>query len=424
MARSSRVRRVLGAWHVRLCLRWPTLVAVAAIRALRQTPRADVQSILVVRPDGLGDCILTLPLLDSLRHCFSSARITVLTTPMAAPLFAASPAVDRVVTLCPASSPRWPKYLRGLLGAVRAWVCHLRGHRFDVAILPRWDADIYHGTLLCVLSGAPVRTGHADDTSAYKMSVCGGFQRAWTVAPRPGPSRHEALRALESAAGLGCNPGDPVPHVFLSEADRRSARAWLQTALHPTASARTLIAVGLPAAEAKKRWTAALYILALREITSRRSVVFVLFSDRETAGVACAVHDALPASCIAHQLPLMMAAAILGECELFIGADSGLGHLAAAVGCTTVTLFAQAATATDHTGWHGNSPERFRPLSARGIVLQPEHTRPGCEDGCRAAVPHCILDIPPERVAEAVTSLLTTSEGGYNTIANQDAVCR
>ena len=63
------------------------------------SPKPRPQSnptVLIVRLDGLGDCAMTLPLLDQLRQGFAKARIVVLTQPAAEPLFQHSTAVDEV----------------------------------------------------------------------------------------------------------------------------------------------------------------------------------------------------------------------------------------------------------------------------------------------------------------------------------------
>ncbi len=388
-----------------LCLRWPALLAIAVLHARPRKPRR-INSILLIRLDGLGDCILTLPLIESLRRRFPTAHLSVLTTPVAAPLFEAVPEVDEVLMMGPALTPVWPKYLRGLLGALRAYWRHLRGRRIDIAILPRWDADIYHGTLLCALTRSPIRIGYADGTTAYKMRTCVGFQRAWTTVLPPGPLQHEARRALQTATVLGCDTSDAHPHLPLTDAHHDAGRAWLEASLPGWTRSHALIAVGLPAAEAKKRWPASLYLEALQSVAGQRSAAFVFFADTATAEAADVLNAAFPVSCVAQQLPLLLAAAVLAECAAFAGVDSGLGHLAAAAGCPTVTLFAQAGDCSDHTGWHSNSPERFRPLSARGAMLLPARARSGCGGGCSRSEPHCILDIAPEDVASAVLALL------------------
>ncbi len=400
----SRVRDLVSAAHVQLCLRWPTLLAIAVSRPLRRAPAAQARSILLVRLDGLGDCVLTLPLVDALRGCFPAARLTVLTTSMAAPIFASLGSVDEVLAVSPVLSPRVPKYLRGLLGAFRAWWQHLHGRRFDAVVLPRWDADIYHATLLCALSRAPVSVGYADDTSPDKLALNRGFERGWTHALPAGPLQHEVLRALDAARPLGCVGGDPVPHLPVDTEQRVTARAWLGD----THGLR-VVGLGLSSAETKKRWNADLFRATVQALGRELPVLPVIFADGATAAMARELHAVLPGSRLAQQLPLMQVAALLAECNVFIGTDSGLGHMAAAVGCPTVTLFAQAADCRTEDGRHTNSPERFRPFGARTAILQPRYARPGCEEGCSRVEPHCILDISPEQVAAAASAVLLQS---------------
>jgi ADP-heptose:LPS heptosyltransferase len=397
----STVRGVAAAAHVQLCLRLPTLLAIVACRPLRLARAADVRSILLVRLDGLGDCVLTLPLVDALRACFPAARLTVLTTPMAAPIFASLAAVDDVLAMRPALSARMPKYLRGLVGAVLAWWQHLRGSRFDVVIMPRWDADIYHATLLCALSRAAVSVGYTDNTSPDKLTLNHGFERAWTHCLPAGPLQHETLRALDAARPLGCSGGDPVPHLPVDAAQREMALAWLGD----TEGLR-VIGLGLSSAETKKRWTADLFRATMQALEQQTPVLPIIFADSATAAMAQELHAALPGSRLAQQLPLMQVAALLAECDVFIGTDSGLGHMAAAVGCPTVSLFAQAADCRTEDGRHTNSPERFRPFGTRTAILRPEQARPGCEEGCSHTEPHCILDISPEQAAAAAFGFL------------------
>lgn len=397
----SRVRVAVSSAHVQLCLRWPALVAIAVCRPLRRAPAAVIRSILLVRLDGLGDCVLTLPLVDALRQCFPAARLTVLTTPMSAPIFSSRANGDDVCEMRPALSPRMPKYLRGLLGAARAWWQHLRGRRFDVVVMPRWDADIYQATLLCAMSRAAVAVGYADDTSPDKLAANSGFQRQWTHCLPAGPLQHEALRALDAAGALGCASSDPVPHLLVDPAQRSAVRAWLGSR-----DTRRVVGLGLSSAETKKRWTAGHFAATVRAIAQQADVLPVILADGATASMARDLHAALPGSLLAQQLPLMQVAALLAECDVFIGTDSGLGHMAAAVGCPTVTLFAQAADCRTADGRHTNSPERFRPFGTRTAVLQPQVGRPGCEDGCASLEPHCILDIDPAQAAAAALDLI------------------
>ena len=287
----SRVHDLVSFAHVQLCLRWPTLLAIALCRPLRRAPAGDVRSILLVRLDGLGDCVLTLPLVDALRRCFPAARLTVLSTPMAAPIFASLESIDEVRTVRPALSPRMPKYLRGLLGAMRGWWQHLRGSRFDAVVMPRWDADIYHATLLCALSRAPLAVGYADNTSPDKLASNRGFQREWTYCLPAGPLQHEAVRALDAARPLGCAGGDPVPHLPVAAEQLEAARAWLGGR-----AGLCVVGLGLSSAETKKRCTAEHFRATVQALERLLPVLPVIFADGETAAMARELHAALPGS--------------------------------------------------------------------------------------------------------------------------------
>ena len=58
-------------------------------------------NILLVRPDGIGDEILCLPVASALRRLLPAARISFLSSDSAAPLFDHHPDVDEVLTVTP-----------------------------------------------------------------------------------------------------------------------------------------------------------------------------------------------------------------------------------------------------------------------------------------------------------------------------------
>jgi ADP-heptose:LPS heptosyltransferase len=98
----------------------------------------------------------------------------------------------------------------------------------------------------------------------------------------------------------------------------------------------------------------------------------------------------------AQNLPLPYLAALLARCQVVVGHDSGITHLAAAVGTTTLALFGP----TDPLLWG--------PRSRRACVLQP--ASPG---------PLTLTRLPPDSVTQILASLLretfvfTPSQVGY-----------
>jgi ADP-heptose:LPS heptosyltransferase len=120
------------------------------------------------------------------------------------------------------------------------------------------------------------------------------------------------------------------------------------------------------------------------ELAARFDAV-VLFGGAEDAehGARIAAGLSLPCLDLCGRTGLLQAAALLQRMRLFVGNDSGLGHLAAAVDIPTVTVFGPG------------DPQRYHPWNRRGTWLRSPTGR--------------IADLPATEVADAATALLERS---------------
>ncbi len=129
----------------------PTLLLGAALRLRGRNGGEDPQvtrSIVIFRLDRIGDLVLSSPLLRELRNLYPDAHVTLVVSAETHPLFDHCPYVDRVLAL------------KGRPGLVATWMfCreHLSGRRWDLAIVPRWDADVYFATMMSCYTRAPRR---------------------------------------------------------------------------------------------------------------------------------------------------------------------------------------------------------------------------------------------------------------------------
>jgi ADP-heptose:LPS heptosyltransferase len=404
-----RFRSILRAWLGRaereIFLRLPTLAAALLCRQLRRKKRSSSeQAILIVRLDGIGDCVMTLPLLEQLRTCFPAAVLTLIVQPATEPLFVGNPFVDEVLVLRPWRVHRLLQRFADLCAAASLFWRSLRGRYFDITIDPRWDVDISLATFLCALTRTPLTVGYEDATSPLKLKQNRGFQGAYNLVLSAGPLQHEVLRNMAIARELGCENRDLRPRLNIAPEQRAAAKAWLG---QPAAGVR--IALGLPAAAPKRRWNAEKYISLLQLLEAKGEFTPIIFADKDTAPLADSIRNAFPKARLAADLTLLQVAAVLAECEVFIGSDSGLAHIAAAVGCKTIALSPHPQGADLE---HHNSPVRFRPYAKGALVLQPVAARAGCEAGCESMEPHCILEIDPERAVEAVVRIMDITATG------------
>ncbi|MEQ8493816.1 MAG: glycosyltransferase family 9 protein, partial [Gammaproteobacteria bacterium] len=110
-----------------------------------------------------------------------------------------------------------------------------------------------------------------------------------------------------------------------------------------------------------KRWSPAGFATLARAVAPRFDALLVL-GAAEDAPAAAALHAvSLPCLDLTGRTDLPLACALLARAAAFVGNDSGLGHIAAALGVPTVTVFGPGR------------PERYRPWGPRArVVLAPD----------------------------------------------------
>ena len=141
--------------------------------------------LVVLAPNWLGDAVMALPALQTLRDHYPNAHLTVAARPSVAPLYAMVPGVAAVL----------PLESRGGLAQVRRWrrdAARLAAGRFDLAVL---FPNSFMSAWVTAQARVPERWGYATDLRGRWLTK---------ALPRPAPSVHQAdyYLALTTAAGL------------------------------------------------------------------------------------------------------------------------------------------------------------------------------------------------------------------------------
>ncbi|MGE5762604.1 MAG: glycosyltransferase family 9 protein [Mycobacterium leprae] len=356
--------------------------------------------VVVVRPDHLGDVLLTLPGVAALRRALPTARLAV-AVPSAA---AAAPGLcPHVADVHPVRFP--PLGARGgdewEPADLRAQARRLAG-RFDLALMPRPD-DPWSGALAAAAE-IPVRIGFDLPRTRPFLSH---------ALPGPDPSEHVVRhlpRVVARLAGRGALADplpDPLPDplagtgpppglVVPTARDRRQADALLAAVGQPAP-----VVVHPGSGWPLKNWPPARWgRLAARLHRDSGSSPLVLASAAETDLVERVVEESRAAAVgFAGRLGLGALAAVHGRARVVIGTDSGAMHLAALVGAPTVTLFGPADSGV------------FAPLghAARRVLTADLPCRP-CgtlvDPPCGALTePGCVTGVTVDDVVDAATSL-------------------
>jgi heptosyltransferase-2 len=316
-------------------------------------------SVLVVRFGSLGDVVLTTPLVRAIRRAHPDARITYVTKPLYVPLLATSPHLATVVALAPGEP-------------VTALARRLRGP---------WDCRLdLHGSLRSLALRALLggRWGTWAKRRGRRAVLLGlGVD---TLSP-PTPV---AERYFEAASALGVSPdGEPAEIHTTGDDDARAAAL---------AGTRPYVALCPGAAHWNKRWPPSHWRALTRTLTHRGLAV---------VGIGTADERVLlnePGVTSGFGLGLGVAAALLRGARAAVANDSGLMHLATAVGTPVVALFGPTSPAFG-----------YAPYRNRGLVLEQDlPCRPCSAFGgphCPMRHHRCMIDLESSRVAAALEHL-------------------
>ncbi|HEX3698404.1 MAG TPA: glycosyltransferase family 9 protein [Polyangia bacterium] len=342
-----------------------------------------------VRPDAVSDNVLATAMLPHIRAAFADARISVFCQDIAAELYQTCPFVDEIVTFNLVKFEREAAYREAMIHGLQARAADLCLN------------SVYSRTALTdfvsYATQAARRVAFEGGLENMPPEVRDKNNRLYTDLVANGPAHlPELARHDFFLRGIGIEAAPlAAPLVWLTDEDERFAEAFFRdNALDPH---RTVALFG-GAASGVQRYEH--YGVALRELCREQQLGVVALGAAQDITANQANLDAAEAE-IAHNLSgqttLRQSAAILRRCRVAVGGETGLGHLACAVGTSNVIVLGG--------GYHG----RFLPYAPQTSVVSLPLDCYGCRWSCRYATVHCVQDISPAVVTAAIRATLARS---------------
>lgn len=317
--------------------------------------------ILIIHPGGLGDLVLSLPAVTVLRKKFPHARITVAGN------------ADHLVPVMSGYAHKIHSISK--LPLYRIYANDLSSEQ-DLGFWRSFDLIISW-------------TGWQDQEfiSRFKSIHPNVCIASWK--PVPGETRHVSRIFVDSLSLAGIVDTEvEFPHVHLSPELRSQGRAWLiaqgwnghdsLTAIHPGAGSKT------------KRWSLSrfkslAYILSLDD--KKRILIVEGSAER---GLAEKIIPEIPGdrAIVFDRMSLDLLAAVLSNCEPFIGNDSGIAHLAASLGVRCIVLFGPTL------------PQNWAPLGRDVTILRNTQGCEGCSSDSNSHT--CLENITVEEVVQSL----------------------
>jgi heptosyltransferase II len=338
--------------------------------------------IMIRATNWVGDAILALPALRAVRHRHPNAAISIVARPYVGDIYR-----DQLV--CGELIPYNPN------GEHHGWtgreklIADLRTRKFDVALLLQ---NAFDAAWLAWRAQIPQRIGYARDARGLLLT------KAIPV-PKPGEiPPHEKFYYLELLRRAGWL--DQLPdelHITLRVPDanrQRAAQILLEAGSRPHARR---IAVGAGASYGSaKCWPPDRFAKALNALLSHADADVILFGTPGELPVSAAIASELqrPPINLTGKTSIGDLPALLSQCHLFLGNDSGAMHVAAAVGLPVVAVFGP----TD--------PNGTAPVTPRLTVVQQ---KPYCSPCFLRRCPtdhRCMTAVTPAMVESALQSAL------------------
>lgn len=295
------------------------------------------RNILMIRTGAIGDIVMASGLIPALRSRYPEARLVWLLDEVNVDLLRHNPRLDHIYVW-----PRkaWRRLLRQrryrqLWHEVSTLVRQLRAERFDLVLELQ---GLLKGAIWARLSSGRRRIG------------LGSREGTWIwmhhVIPRDNtvsPMMSKEYRQL--AEWLGCQPDDFHYDLVYAETDRLAVREKL--------AAKQIVgdyAVLCPfTTRPQKHWLEAeWWLLAKRLIKELGLNVLITGGAGEAAEAERWVHAIGPgAHHLAGQTTLSMCAALIDDAALTVGVDTGLTHMASALGRPAIVIFGSTLPYTE-----------------------------------------------------------------------------
>jgi ADP-heptose:LPS heptosyltransferase len=271
--------------------------------------------ILVIGLSNLGDAVLTTPVIEALRARHPGAVFDLVSDRRACSIFSATPHIATIHLL------HRPDGVPGILRLVRA----LRRHRYDLVV---------------------------DLRTPFLPWLLRARRRVARIRIRPvGPHAVESHMAV--LAPLQVAPPFPECRVYLDAVHRAQAEAHLAPF-----GARRWLALAPGANWPGKIWPAGHYAGLVDHLAGEFDALLLVGSAADQpAAAAIGARSPLPVLDVTGATTQLEAAALLARATAFVGNDSGLGHVAAALGVPTCTVFGPGR------------PWRYHPWGPRATYL-------------------------------------------------------
>jgi heptosyltransferase II len=283
--------------------------------------------IMIRATNWVGDAIMALPALRAIRQRHADAQISIVARAYVADIYRDQQVSDELIHYDPSGEHH------GWSGREKL-VADLRARKFDIALFLQ---NAFDAAWLAWRAQIPQRIGYARDARSLLLTKAIRVPKLGEIPPH---EKFYYLELLRRAGWLNELPDEQHITLRVPDANRqRAAQILLEAGSRPHA-ARIAVGAGASYGSAKC-WPPDRFAKALNSLLSHADADIILFGTTGELPVSAAINAELQRHPInlTGKTSIADLPALLSQCHLFLGNDSGAMHVAAAVGLPVVAVF-------------------------------------------------------------------------------------
>jgi heptosyltransferase-2 len=340
--------------------------------------------ILIRATNWVGDAIMALPALRAVRKRFPEAEIAVVARPYVADIYRDQEICDQLI-------PYDPKGVHAGISGRERLAAELRAQKFKVALLLQ---NAFDAAWLAWRANIPERIGYARDGRSFLLTKAVPLPSGGEI---PAHEKFYYLELLRRAGWLDSVQDETFIGLHVPEEKRRSANEFLCKSGVCQGARRIALGAGASYGSAKC-WPPSRFAEVANRLQSETDADVILFGTAAEASVSTAISAEMrrPLIDLTGKTAIADLPALLSQCHLFIGNDSGAMHVAAAVGLPIVAVFGP----TD--------PDGTAPVTPRCSIVQQ---KPYCSPCFLRRCPtdhRCMTDVTADMVEAAARPWLSS----------------
>ncbi len=283
--------------------------------------------LLIRATNWVGDAIMALPALRAARKRFPEAEIAIVGRPYVADIY-------RDQEICNQFILYDPKGLHSGFSGRERLAAELRAQKFEVALLLQ---NAFDAAWLAWRASIPERIGYARDGRSFLLTRAVPVPRHGEI---PAHEKFYYLELLRRAGWIDSVQDESFISLVVPEEKRRSADEFLCKSGVRRGALRIAIGAGASYGSAKC-WPPSRFAEVANRLQSESDADVILFGTAAEASVSIAISAEMrrPPIDLTGKTAIADLPALLSQCHLFIGNDSGAMHVASAVGLPVVAVF-------------------------------------------------------------------------------------